>query len=211
VEVNLKFGSLSLTHQQYGRLTNIRCITQTFYELIKCFFCVCVSVTGTTCPKCTTNTWLVEFCYCSSDLFRDEMYRDVKTSWNNLRGCIIRGQNIWGHNIWEIMVTVLRLHSHSARKILKTNSESSFPGAFNDTSFSSLGLSWTKKSLFKGKKMIQLVSASFLALKCSLWIVSTSSNDECLGQNKPRELKLVSLLELSRNEDTDSNNFLKNC
>jgi hypothetical protein len=30
--------------------------------------------------------------------FRDEMYGDVKTSRYNVRGCIVRGRNVRGHN-----------------------------------------------------------------------------------------------------------------
>jgi hypothetical protein len=33
------------------------------------------------------------------DSFKDETYRGVKMSGNNVRGRIVRGRNVWGRNI----------------------------------------------------------------------------------------------------------------
>jgi hypothetical protein len=38
--------------------------------------------------------------------FMDETYGDVKTTENNVRGHIVRGLNIRGHNLWGRMVPV---------------------------------------------------------------------------------------------------------
>jgi hypothetical protein len=56
--------------------------------------------------------------------------------------------------------------------------------------------------LFKVEKNDPSGFCQILVIKCSSRIDFTSLNDDCSAQNKPRELKLVSL-ELSRNEDSE--------
>jgi hypothetical protein len=41
--------------------------------------------------------------------FMEEIYGDVKTTGNNARGHIVRGQNLRGHNVWGNIVPVQKL------------------------------------------------------------------------------------------------------
>jgi hypothetical protein len=63
-----------------------------------------------------------------------------------------------------------------------------------------LGLSWAEQLLFKMEKNYSSGFCQFQAPKCSLGIVSVSSNNDCSAQNMPRELRFQ--LEPSRNEDS---------
>jgi hypothetical protein len=94
------------------------------------------------------------------------------------------------------------VHRH-CRAILRTYSESFIPGGSIDTNFSSLRLSWAENSFFIDVKNIPSGFCRFLAQKCSSRIISTSLNDYCSAQNRPRELKLVSL-EVHGNEDSEN-------
>jgi hypothetical protein len=67
---------------------------------------------------------------------------------------------------------------------LQTLWESSIPYSFNDTS--SLGLSWAKQSSFKLEKIVRAVLSVSGVAKCSLQIVSMSSDEDCSAQNTAR-------------------------
>ncbi len=93
------------------------------------------------------------------------------------------------------------VHRH-ARKVEKTYSESSFPDGSNDTIFRSLGLSEAEQSSFKVKTNDPSGFCQFLATKRSMQIFSSSSDDDFSAQNRPRDLKMVSL-EPSGNKDSE--------
>jgi hypothetical protein len=86
------------------------------------------------------------------------------------------------------------------RTILKTYSESSFLDGSNDSNFSALGLFWAEQLPFEDAETICEGHLSTRNRQKTLGSFFLTLNGNCLVQNRPRELKLMSL-ELPRNND----------
>ncbi len=89
------------------------------------------------------------------------------------------------------------LHYHFvhrlARKILKTYSESLFPAGSNDTNFSARPISEPSNHHLKTRKRSRRSFASpETGRNCSNFFF-LALNDDCSAQDRPRELKLLSL------------------
>ncbi len=86
-------------------LGQVKLNAQPIHRLVElCWLWLTISRVRLGQAKCPTSMgwWSSVGC----DSFRDEMYWDIKTSGNNVRGHIIQGPNIRGHNVWGCIIPV---------------------------------------------------------------------------------------------------------